>query len=88
MIGTLEKTEQLKTDELKTVKQEKDTWILELPAEICQKEGFAEGTMVSLTVKNGGIQVSYIHPSTEARKSAERFVGKYGDFMKEMQAID
>lgn len=57
MIETLEKT-----DELKTVKQEKDTWILELPAEICRREGFADGTLVSLTIKNSGIQASFIKP--------------------------
>lgn len=76
------------TIELKTIKREKDTWILEVPAEICQKEGFAEGTLVSLTFKNSGIQTSYIHPSEKAKKSAERFIGKYGDFMKEIQEID
>jgi hypothetical protein len=83
MIETLEKT-----DELKTIKQEKDTWILEVPAEICRREGFAEGTLVSLTFKNSGIQTSYIHPSEKSKKSAERFIGKYDDFMKEMQKID
>lgn len=83
MLETLEKT-----DELKTVKREKDTWVLEVPAEICRREGFAEGTLVSLTFKNSGIQTSYIRPSEKARKSAERFIGKYGDFMKEMQEID
>ena len=83
MIETLEKT-----DELKTIKQDKDTWILEVPAEICRREGFAEGTLVSLTFKDSGIQTSYIHPSEKSKKSAERFIGKYGDFMKEMQEID
>ena len=83
MLETLERT-----DELKTVKREKDTWVLEVPAEICRKEGFAEGTLVSLTFKNSGIQTSYIRPAEEAKKSAERFIGKYGDFMKEMQEID
>ncbi|MGC2237020.1 MAG: hypothetical protein WA584_12715 [Pyrinomonadaceae bacterium] len=77
-----------KTEELKTVSLEKDTWILELPAEICKREGFAEGTLVSVTFKNGAILTSYIHPSEKAKKSAERFVGKYGDFMKEMEEID
>jgi hypothetical protein len=83
MIETLEKTY-----ELKTIKREKDTWILEVPNEICQKEGFAEGTLVSLTFKNSGIQTSYIHPTERAKQSAERFTGKYADFMKEMQEID
>jgi hypothetical protein len=83
MIETLEKT-----NKLKTIKQEKDTWILEVPAKICEKEGFAEGTLVSLTFKNSGIQTSFIHPSENAKKSAERFIGKYGDFMKDMQEID
>ena len=36
MIETAEKI-----GELKTVSVEKDTWILELPVEICRKEGFA-----------------------------------------------
>ena len=83
MIETLDKK-----DELKTVNVEKDTWILELPAEICRKEGFAEGTLVSLTFKDSGIQTSFIHPSEKAKKSAERFIGKYSDFMKEIQEID
>ena len=83
MIGTLEKNEQLKT-----VKQDKDTWILELPAEVCRREGFAEGTLVSLTFNNGGIQTSFIRPTEKAKQSAERFVGKYGEFMKEMEEID
>ena len=83
MIETLEKN-----NEIKTVSVEKDTWILEVPSEISQKEGFAEGTLVSLTFKDSGIQTSFIHPSEKAKNSAERFIGKYGDFMKEMQEID
>ena len=75
------------SEELKTVKQEKDTWILEVPAEICRHEGFAEGTLISLTFKNGGIVTSYIPPSDGAKASAGRFVNKYGDFMKEMEEI-
>ena len=82
MIDTLEKSK------LKTVKLIKDTWLLEVPAEICEYEGFAEGTMVSLTFRNGGIQTAYIQPTEESRQSAQRFINKYGDFMKEMDNID
>ena len=50
------------TNELRTVSVEKDTWIVELPAELCRREGFAEGTMASFTFKDGAIQASYISP--------------------------
>lgn len=73
---------------IKTISVEKDTWVLELPAEICSREGFAEGTLASLTVKNGAIQGTFIHPTQKAKQSAERFINKYGDFMKEMEDID
>ena len=76
------------TNELKTVSVDKDTWILEVPPEVCRREGFAEGTLVSLTFRDGGILTSYIHPSDKAKASAERFINKYGDFMKEMEKIE
>jgi hypothetical protein len=78
-----ETTETDKTLELKPVRREKDTWILELPAETCQREGFAEGTMVSLTFKDGGILTSLIRPSEKSKESAKRFIEKYRDFMIE-----
>jgi hypothetical protein len=62
-----------KMSEIKTVSVEKDTWILELPEELCSREGFAVGTLASLTVKNGAIQGSFIRPSQKPRKSIERF---------------
>jgi hypothetical protein len=66
---------------------EKDTWILELPAEVCQRESFAEGTMISLTVKNGGILTSIIKPSAEIEKSAREFVDEHREFFEEMKRI-
>ena len=82
----LETVEQ--TNELKTVRVEKDTWILELPAELCSREGFAPGTLASLTIKDGAIQGSFIRPTEKAKQAAKRFINKYGDFMKEMESID
>ena len=77
--------ETLETSELKTVSVKKDTWILEVPAEVCEREGFAEGTLVSMTFKNGGIQATFIRRTEESKQAAQRFINKYGDFMKEMQ---
>lgn len=82
MLETLEKT-----GELKTVKIEKDTWILELPVEICRKEGFAEGTLVSLTFKNGAIQSSYIRPSAETEAFLDRVVEDEKEYFEEMKRI-
>lgn len=82
MIKTLEK------ETLKSVSFKKDTWVLEVPAEVCEREGFAEGTLVSLTFKNDRIQTSYIQPTETAKKSAERFINKYADFMKEIEKVD
>ena len=77
-----------KVNELKTISIKKDTWILELPEELCSREGLANGTLASLTVKDGAIQGTFIRPTEKARQSAERFINKYGDFMKEMEDID
>jgi hypothetical protein len=60
----------------------KDTRILLLPTEICRREGCAEGTMITLTLKNGAIKSSIINPNPQFKESAKRFIGKYGDFMK------
>jgi hypothetical protein len=62
--------------DLEAVKTErnlvKDTWLLRLPKEICDQEGFAEGTLVSLTVKNGGIQSSFIRPPSNKLQEISR----------------
>ena len=77
-----------KTDELKTVKLEKDTWILEVPPEICQREGFAEGTLVSLTFKNSGIQTSYIRPpSKELQDLADKVLKEDRELFEELKRL-
>ena len=72
----------------KTANAEKDTWILELPAEICQKEGFAEGTLVSLTIKNGGIQTSFIRPpSKKLQEISKRLLKENKELFEELKRI-
>jgi|GEM_PF-3567049 len=75
------------TSEIKTVKVEKDTWILELPAEICQREGFSEGTMVSLTIKDGGIKTSIIRPSTEIEDFVNRVIEDEKEYFEEIKQL-
>lgn len=38
---------------------------MRLPKEVCRREGLAENTLVSMTVKNGGIQTKFISPPSE-----------------------
>lgn len=68
-------------------KPEKDTWILELPDEVCSREGFVEGTMISLTIRNGGILTSIIRPSADIEKSVREFVDEHREFFEEMKRV-
>jgi len=77
-----------KTDELKTISVEKDTWILELPAEVCKREGFAEGTLVSLTIKNSGIQASFVKPpAKKLQEISKRLLKKNHKLYEELRRI-
>ncbi len=60
MLETVEKT-----NELKTLAVQKDTWILEVPPEVCKNEGFADGTLISLTLKNDSISGVYLKPKED-----------------------
>lgn len=75
------------TDKLKTVRREKDTWILEVPSEVCEREGLAEGTLVSLTFKDGAIQSSYIRPTKEIDSFLDEIVEDEKGYFEEMKCI-
>lgn len=82
MIKTLENT-----SELKTVSVQKDTWILEVPPEVCQKEGFADGTLISLTLKNDSISGIYLKPSKEIDDFVSRIVEEEREYFEEMKRL-
>jgi hypothetical protein len=78
--------------ELESAKAEgnriKDTWLLRLPKDICDKEGFAEGTLVSLTIKDGGIQSSFIQaPRQEVKDASQKILEKYGEVFRRLEEI-
>lgn len=76
------------SNELKTVSIEKDTWVLELPAEICRKEGFAEGTLVSLIIKDSGIQASFIKPpSKKLQEISKRLLKENHKLYEELKRV-
>jgi hypothetical protein len=51
---------------------EKDTWVMRLPQEVCRREGFAAGTLVSLTIKDGGIKAHFILPPAKNIRDISR----------------
>lgn len=82
MLETLEKE-----TNLKSVRVEKDTWILEVPVEVCQREGFPTGTLISLTLKNDAIIGEYLKPSGEIDDFVERIVKNESGFFEEMKRL-
>lgn len=78
---------QTKNKESKAKHSEADTWIFQLPDDVCRREGFAEGTMVSLTVKNAGVLTTIIHPSKEIDDFVERIVEEEKEYFEEMKRI-
>ena len=73
--------------ELKTVSLEKDTWILEVPAEVCEREGFPEGTLISLTLKNDAVLGEYLKPTQEIEDFVNRIVKEDTEFFEEMKRL-
>lgn len=77
-----------KPTELRTVSVEKDTWILALPDELCQREGLARGTMACLTIKDGAIQSSFIRPpAKKLRDISARLLRKNRELYEELKRL-
>lgn len=74
-------------NELKTVSVQKDTWILEVPPEVCRSEGFAEGTLISLTLKNDSISGVYLKPDKEIDDFVGKVVEEEREYFEEMKRL-
>lgn len=65
-----------------------DTWVMRLPKEICEREGLAENTLVSMTIKNGGIQTKFIAPPSEKlREISKQILEKDREFHQRLKEI-
>ncbi len=77
MIETIKKTEKY------------SSWILEMPSEIAEQEGFSQGVKVLLTFENGKIQSEIISPTAEeTKREVSRIIGKYDDTFRELATLD
>lgn len=65
-----------------------DTWIMQVPDEVCDREGLAQGTLVSMTIKDGGIQTKFISPPSEKlREISKRLLVKDRKLHERLKAI-
>lgn len=60
-----------------------DSWTVEIPPEIIEAQGLAEGSLATFTINDGEIEGTIITPSPKSKESAKRFIEKYRDFMIE-----
>jgi hypothetical protein len=88
MVGVLD-LETIEADtSIGTEKQVKNTWFLRVPNDVCNKEGLAEGTLISLTIKNGGIQSQFIAPpSKEMREIGKQIIEKDKELYRRLKEI-
>lgn len=86
MIKTAKKSKE--NGEIRTVNIVRNTWILEMPDEICDFEGMARGTLVSLTIKDHGIQASFIRPpSKKLQEISKRLKAKNRELYEELKRL-
>ena len=65
-----------------------DTWIMRLPDEVCDREGMVKGTLISMTVKDGGIKTKFISPPSEKlREISKKLLIKDRELHETLKAI-
>lgn len=70
------------------IETDADTWIMRLPKEVCRREGFAENTLVSLTIKDGGIQTKFFAPpSKKLQEVGKRILEKDRELFERLKEI-
>jgi hypothetical protein len=62
-------------------------WVIEVPYEMAQALGVAEGSLAVLHAKDGSIEVEILPPSPELEESALRIYEKYKDAFEEMKRL-
>lgn len=72
----------------KTINQTEtyNSWVLEMPKEIAEKEGYNVGSRVVLTFENGSIKTEIIPPiSKETKKEVNRIIKKYDKTFQQLK---
>jgi bifunctional DNA-binding transcriptional regulator/antitoxin component of YhaV-PrlF toxin-antitoxin module len=63
-------------------------WVVDIPAEIANTLGVAEGSIVVLHAKEGSLEVEILPPpSPKLKASSQRIFDKYKDAFEEMKRL-
>lgn len=63
-----------------------NSWVLEMPEEIAEKEGFEIGSKVVLTFESGTIKTQIIPPtSVETKREVSRLIKKYDQTFQKLK---
>jgi hypothetical protein len=80
--------EQVRTEEIENAKPKWDSWTVEIPQEIIEAQGLAEGSLAHFTVKNGKIEGEIIPPlSGKLKEVAEKILKKRRRLYEELKRI-
>lgn len=80
--------EQTETDEIKTADPQWDSWTVEIPQEIIEAQGLAEGSLAAFTIKDGKIEGEIIPPlSKELKEISKRILEKNGEVYEELKRL-
>ena len=79
--------EQIETTETESVKPEWDSWTIEIPQEIIEAQGLPEGSLVTLTYREGTIESEMIIPSYKLKEISQRILEKNREVYEELKRL-
>ena len=79
--------EQIEIEESESVKPKWDSWTIEIPQAVIEAQGLAEGTLVTLTYREGKIESELIIPSLKLKKIARRILEKRREVYEELKRL-
>ncbi len=80
--------EEVETEEIKTVQPKWDSWTVEIPQPIIEAQDLEEGSLVTLTYRDGKIESEILSPlSGELKEVAEKILKKRRRLYEELKRI-
>lgn len=79
--------EQTNVDDVMKIEPKWNSWTIEVPAEIVAAQGLTEGTIVTLTIRNGEVDATIVQPTPDIKQFVERFAEENKEFLEEMKRL-